>query len=223
MWDTGAAADVWSGAYFAAVLLFAEIGRRSFRLPADVTRKAALGAIGLWSVPAVHLYQAPERAAVPYLVLAVALYLSFRFELLAAIEDEGPGFGSVLTPLSAAALFAVVPSGRAYVAVAAILALSLGDTTAALVGRRLGTRRYRVRGHARTMEGTLALFLAASAAQTAALTTIGNLDVHQAVAFALIAGTVAAVVEMASVYGSDNLTVPFASALTLLALLGAVQ
>jgi CDP-diglyceride synthetase len=220
MWESG---DAFSAAYFTAVLGLAEIGRRRLRLAPDVSRKVSLGSLGLWSVPAVHLYSTPERAALPFLLLAVALYLSFRFDLLASVEDDGAGFGSVLGPLSAAALLALVPSDRVYVAVSGILASSVGDTTAALVGRRLGSKRYRVLGHPRTMEGTLALFLAASAVQAVTLATMGNLDVHQAVAFALIAGTVAAVVEMASVYGSDNLTVPFASALTLLALLGAVQ
>ena len=220
MWESG---DVASAAWFVTVLVLAEIARRRLRVASDVTRKVSLGALGLWSVPAVHLYSHPDRAALPFLLLAGALYLSFRFELLAAVENDGAGLGSVLGPASAALLLALVPEARSYVAVSGILAMSLGDTTAALVGRRLGTKRYRVLGHPRTMEGTLALFLAASAAQAVTLATMGNLDVHQAVAFALIAGTVAAVVEMASVYGSDNLTVPLASALTLLALLGAVQ
>jgi dolichol kinase len=68
------------------------------------------------------------------------------------------------------------------------------------------------------MEGTLALFLVSSAAQAPALAAMGGLDWHQATAFALIAGTVAASVETVSVYGTDNATVPISAALTLVAL-----
>jgi phytol kinase len=216
-----AGAALASALYFAAVLGVAEAGRRRFRLPADVTRKAALGALGLWSIPAVHLFEDSREAALAFLGLAAVLYLSFRFELLAAVEDEGPGLGSVLTPFTAALLLGLFPRELAYVAVCGIVATALGDGAAALVGRRLGTRRYRVLGHARTMEGTLAHFLAASAASAPVLAILGGLDPHQAVAFALIAGTLGAVVEMLSVYGTDNVTVPVTVALTLLALVRA--
>lgn len=110
---------------------------------------------------------------------------------------------------------------RVAVAVAAILAMACGDGAAALVGRRLGTRKYRVLGHARTMEGTLALFVGASLAGAPVLALMGGLDWHQAVAFSLIAATVAASVEAISPYGADNLTVPMAVAATLVLLLWA--
>jgi dolichol kinase len=71
------------------------------------------------------------------------------------------------------------------------------------------------------MEGTLTLFLVASASMAPVLRLVGGLDWHQAVAFALIAGTVAASVETISVYGSDNATVPFSVAATLLLLTAA--
>ena len=92
---------------------------------------------------------------------------------------------------------------------------------AALVGRRRGTRRFHFFGHSRTMEGTLTLFLVASASTAPVLGILGGLDWHQAVAFALIAGTVAAAVETISVYGTDNATVPLSVAATLLLLTGA--
>jgi phytol kinase len=209
---------LWSGLYFGSLLLAAETARRRFRAAPDATRKAVLAGIGAWSVPAVFLFGEPRAAALAFLLLALALYLSFRYEILRAVEDEGAGFGSVLAPLSAAALIGWFLPSSPEIAVASILAMSLGDSAAALVGRRRGTRRYRFLGHSRTMEGTLALFLVSSAAQAAALAAMGGVDWHQAVAFALIAGTVAASVESISVYGTDNVTVPISAASTLAAL-----
>ena len=71
------------------------------------------------------------------------------------------------------------------------------------------------------MEGTLAFFLVASASIVCILVFIADLDLHQAVAFSLISGTVAASVETASVYGSDNLTVPIVTSATLFTLINA--
>ena len=202
--------------YFALVVALGEIARRRIGIPPDITRKGVLAALAVWALATVS--QSPERSAsTAFLVLAGALYLSFRFEILAAIEDEGPTLGSVLAPLSLGLLLALLGTGSPHIAGAAALAM-VGDGAAALVGRRRGTRKYHLFGHSRTMEGTLALFLVASASMAPVLGLLGGLDWHQAVAFALIAGTVAAAVETISIHGSDNATVPLSVAATLLLL-----
>ena len=200
--------------YFAFVLILGEIARRRMGIAPDVTRKGVLAALAVWALAAVP--DAPS-AWPAFLGLAGALYLSFRFEILAAIEDEGPTLGSVLTPLSLGLLLAFVGTDSPHVAGASALAM-VGDGAAALVGRRRGTRKYHLFGHSRTMEGTLTLFLVASASMAPVLGLLGGLDWHQAVAFALIAATVAASVETISVHGSDNATVPLSVAATLLLL-----
>jgi phytol kinase len=202
--------------YLGAVVALAELARRGFGAPADVTRKAVLAALAIGVVFAISR---PGLAGA-LLIAALPFYLSFRYELLAAIEDEGPTPGSVLAPLTLAFLLAVLGPSSPHIAGAASLAM-VGDGAAALVGRRRGTRRYHFFGHARTMEGTLTLFLVASAAMAPALRVLGGLDWHQAVAFALIAGTVAASVETISVHGTDNVAVPLSVATTLLLLTGA--
>jgi phytol kinase len=203
--------------YFAAILALAEIARRKAGIAPDITRKGVFAALALWAFLAVLPCADPMGASTAFLGLAGVLYLSFRFEILEAIESEGPTLGSVLAPLSLAILLAILGRDSAHIAGAASLSM-LGDGAASLVGRRRGTRKYHLFGHSRTMEGTLALFLVASAAMAPVLGLLGGLDWHQAVAFALIAGTVAAAVETISVYGSDNATVPLSVAATLLLL-----
>lgn len=200
-------------ALLAASLALVEALRRVFSVPCELTRRLFFALVGAVAVFAVLRVPDPLWRAFPFACLAGVAYLSFRYELLASLEDDGPGPGSFLFPAAAAFLLALVPS--AHVALAAILAVSFGDTLAALVGRRTGTRKYRIFGHARTMEGTLALFLGASAAIAFALIVIGEVEPHRAVAFALIAGTAAASVESACPCGTDNLAVPLATALTL--------
>jgi phytol kinase len=155
-----------------------------------------------------------RAVSMAFLLLAGVLYLSFRFEILAAIEDEGPTPGSVLAPTSLGLLLGLAGSERPHLAAASALAM-VGDWAAALIGRRRGTRRFHLLGHARSMEGTLTLFLVASATMAPALAKLGGLGWHPATAFALIAGTVAASVETVSPHGSDNATVPISVLLTL--------
>ncbi len=202
--------------YWVAVVALAELARRRLEVAPDVTRKAVLALTSLGALGAVSR---PSLAG-PFLIFGGALYLSFRLEILASIEDEGPTLGSVLAPLSLALLIGVLGSSSPHIAGAAAVAM-VGDGAAALVGRRRGSRRYHLFGHPRTMEGTLTLFLVASALMAPVLRLLGGLDWHQAVAFALIAGTVAASVETISVHGTDNATVPFSVAATLLLLTGA--
>ena len=206
---------VASLAAFAVLLLVLEWFRRGLGVAADVTRKLFHMGVGLGALVAVSLCDDGVHAAIPFLVLAAVMYLSFRFEIFEALEDDGASLGSVLLPLSCAMLLLWFWGEGVYVAVAGIFAASFGDTTAALIGRRLGTRKYRTLGHPRSMEGTLSLFLASGLTMAPVLAILGGLDSHQAVAFALIGATVAASVETVSVYGTDNLTVPVATAATL--------
>jgi phytol kinase len=196
------------------VLALGEIARRRVRLPSDLTRKGVLAAMTLAAVAAIAGSSDPQAASMAYLSLAAVLYLSFRFEILAAIEDEGPTPGSVLAPISLALLLALAGSERPHLAAASALAM-VSDWAAALVGRRRGTRRFHLLGQVRSMEGTLTLFLVASATMAPALAKLGGLGWHPAMAFALIAGTVAASVETVSPHGSDNATVPLSVLVTL--------
>ena len=207
---------VASLAAFAVLMLVLEWFRRGLGVAADVTRKLFHMGVGLWALVVASWFDGDGvRAAIPFLVLAGVMYLSFRFEIFEAVEDDGASLGSVLLPLSCALLLLWFWGDRVYLAVAGIFAASFGDTTAALVGRRLGTRKYLTLGHPRSMEGTLSLFLASGLTMAPVLAVLGGLDSHQAIAFALIGGTVAASVETVSVYGTDNLTVPVATAATI--------
>ena len=148
--------------YFTILATAIELFRRRFRLAPDLSRKSLHVGIGLWSIPTIYAFSDARWAVLPYLLWGAFAYVSYRFDLLRALEDEGPSLGSVFFPLSVALLLGFFWGQLVHVAIAGIMAMTLGDTTAALVGQRAGTRKYRVLGHARSMEGTLALFLVAS-------------------------------------------------------------
>ncbi|HLE20255.1 MAG TPA: hypothetical protein VJB88_03950 [Vicinamibacteria bacterium] len=207
--------------YLLGALLTAELTHRRLGVSGFVTRKTVIVALGMWAIATLRIFTSWKWGIVPPLTMALLFYLSYRYHIFPAVEDaERVNLGLVFLPLSFAMLMGLFwrpgsPEDAGHLAVAGLMATTWGDTAAAAVGRRYGTRRYRFFGHPRTMEGTLALFLVSSAAMAPVLALIGAMDWHPAIAFALIAGTVAASVEIVSLYGSDNLSVPVAVAFTL--------
>ncbi len=210
-----------SCAYLLGLVLAAVAAHRYLGVKSLFTRKLVIVGTGMWSIAAVRLFSSWEWAIVPPLTLALLFYLSYRYDLVEAIEDsERVNMGLVFFPVAIALLLGLFwrpgsPQDAGYVGVAALMAATWGDTAAALIGRRYGTRRYRMLGHRRTMEGTLALFFVSGVAMAPVLAVMGAIDWHQSVAFALIAATVVSLIEIVSFYGSDNLTIPLAAALTL--------
>ena len=210
-----------SFAYLLGLLVAAVLAHRFLSVKSLYTRKLVIVGTGMWSILAVRLFSSWEWAIAPPLTLTLLYYLSYRYDLFEAIDDhERVNMGLVLFPAAIALLLGLfwrpgTPQDAGFLAVAALMAGTWGDTVAALIGRRYGTRRYRMLGHRRTMEGTLALFLVSGVAMAPVLAIMGAMDWHQSVAFALIASTVVALVEIVSFYGSDNLTIPLAAAVTL--------
>ena len=206
--------------YVFVVLFGAELVRKFLGASGDFTRKAVHIGVGMWSIPTLFLFNDWRIGIIPPLTFIVFNYLSFRFELLKSIEmADSNNLGTVFFPISFALLLAVFwrpgsETDLGYVAVAGLMAMTWGDSMASILGKRYGTRSYRIFGHSRTMEGTTAMFVASSASILPVLALMGGLDWHPAIAFAMIAGTVAAAVESCSIYGSDNLTVPIATAAT---------
>lgn len=207
--------------YVFGLLFTAEAFHRRSRARGEHTRMAVHIGVGLWFIATLQFFTSWQWGIIWPLTLMVLSYLSYRFQLLEAIETtEHTTLGAVLFPLSFALLLGLLwrpgsEDDRGYIALAGIMAATWGDVMAAIIGRRFGTRRFHFFGQPRTMEGVLAMFLSSSATIAPVLALSGGMDWHRALAFALIAGTVAASVEAVSAYGSDNLSVPLATAGTL--------
>lgn len=203
--------------FVGAVVLLGEGLRRSGALSPAGVRNLLHTGVGLWIVPTVLIFSDWRVALIPPLTFAVANYLIHRFRLLPSLGGDPANLGTVFFPLSFAILLAVCfrpgeADDSSFAAVAGLLVLALGDSAAAVVGRRHGTRRYTIFGHSRTMEGSLALFLTSAAAVAVVLHTMAGFGWHPAIAFGLVTGTVAAGIEAVCPFGSDNLFLPLGAA-----------
>ena len=207
----------------AALLLTTELLRRAGKASPDAARKIIHVGVGLWVVPTVFVFADWRVAIAPPLSFLVVNYLIHRFRLLPALDGDPANLGTVFFPISFTVLLAVCfrpgePGDLAFLAVAGLLTMALGDAAAAVFGKRYGTRRYTILGHSRTMEGSMAMFLVTGVVIAVVLNTMASFGWHAALAFGLVTGTAAAGIEAVCPFGSDNLFVPLGTAAVLWAL-----
>jgi len=127
-------------------------------------------------------------------------------------------FGDVCFPLGIGAAFVLTGGDRVQFAVP-VLALTLADPAAAIVGLRYGRHSFRVAGDDRTLRGSAAFFVVAAACTVGASLLLGSglVSLGALVVFALSL----TVVEALAPRGLDNALIPVAGALAFDAWLGA--
>jgi phytol kinase len=109
---------------------------------------------------------------------------------------------------------------KPYIAVTSILMWGVGDTFAALVGKRFGKHHVHLplTDPKKTWEGSAAMMITAFAAGLIALLIASPLEWHICLAYAAVAAPVAAYTELISHGGNDTVTVPTGTALILILL-----
>ncbi|MCW3989529.1 MAG: phosphatidate cytidylyltransferase [Candidatus Bathyarchaeota archaeon] len=132
---------------------------------------------------------------------------------LVDLTEEGHHLGLILYSFSFTLLVVLFPM-RPDVVVAGILPMAYGDSSAALVGRRLGKRETL---NGKTVEGSAAMFtvsLISLILGLAFISTVHSFDLTQSLVPAVTVAIVCTLVEALSPRGLDNLAVPVLGALT---------
>ena len=138
---------------------------------------------------------------------------------LADLTEEGHHMGLILYSISFTLLVVLFPT-RPDVVAAGILPMSYGDSSAALVGRRMG-RRGTLNG--KTVEGSVAMFTVSLASLLLCLaffSSFTSFTLTQRMAPSLVTALICTVVEALSPRGLDNIAVPLLGALTFYAFSG---
>ena len=203
--------------YVFVILALAEIIRRWRGYGVEFTRKVIHIGVGMWIFGTIALFQRWQMAVIPPLAFVVLNYLSYRFNLLKAMETGQNGsLGTVYFPIAFAALLALFWSRPALPA-ASLMPMTWGDAMGAIVGRKWGRHRLRLNG--RSLEGSAAVFAFSLVSVALTLTILGPMSAAQALGIGALVAAAATAVELASPWGLDNLTVPAVSALVLWVLL----
>lgn len=146
--------------------------------------------------------------------------ISKRLKGLSDTTGEGHHLGLVFYAVSYT-LLAIFFASKPYVMAAGILPMAYGDTAASMIGERYGRRKYKFIAD-KSVEGSLAMFLASFLSFTIGLIFFSALYPFSVFENILPALAVAALVEGVSPMGFDNLTVPAFGALTFLLLDGGI-
>jgi len=211
--------DLGWTATWAAVLVAGVLGCvavRALGLASTYVRDLLHVGAGVWVVgwPWWHGRAVPV-AIVAAVAVATALVpvIARRASLVARFERSVSGgderwTGLVLYTLAYAALTWIGLGGDPFPAAAGLWALSFGDGLGGAVGRRFGHHHYRAPGGKRkSLEGTLAVFAAATAGVWLAA---HRFDAGAGAATILALGAIAAAAEAAAPRGADNAIVPAA-------------
>jgi len=203
--------------YVFGILALAEGIRRWRRYGVEFTRKIIHIGVGMWVFGTIALFQRWQMAVIPPLAFVVLNYLSYRFNLLKAMETGGKGsLGTVYFPISFAALIALFWGQPALLA-ASLMPMTWGDAMGATIGQKWGRRKVGLNG--RSLEGSAAVFVFSLVSVALALAILGDMGAAQALGIGALVAAAATAVELVSPWGLDNLTVPAVSALVLWLLL----
>lgn len=198
-----------SFAYLASMVAVGEVARRRLGASREGARKFIHVAVGLWVFGTLTLFTSRWMAAVPAAVAVVANYLAARTRMLAATAERQGEYGTVWFPLSFLLLI-LFAWERPDAILGGMLAMTLGDAAAALIGSRWGKHRYQVWGGGlKTWEGSFTM----AAVTAGALLLTGSFFpglAEWSLSLAVLGAVVAAVAEALGPKGLDNLWVPLA-------------
>ena len=216
----------WPALFIAFAYVFAMLGiadglRRWRGYSVEFTRKFIHIAVGMWAFGTVLLFEHRAFAIIPPLAFVAINAFSYWRGTFKAMETGEKGqLGTIYFPVSFAVLIWLLWD-RPHLLVASLMPMTWGDALAAVVGQRIGQRRYTVAGSTRSLEGSVVLFLISWAATLVPLVLLAPepLDPAATAGAAAVTALGAVVVEAISPWGIDNLTVPAVSALALVLIL----
>jgi uncharacterized protein (TIGR00297 family) len=204
-----------------------ELLRRRFDLPAEFSRKVVHVGTGLviFFAPMFIAHTAPVLLiAVVFTLANIAAYA--RGWLPSVHHTARRSYGTVYYPLALAVLAPLLWHDAPEIVAAAMLVLAVGDGAAGIVGELARTpRRYTLVGDEKSVEGSVAMFLASLAALHLALAVYPDRSIPVAAllesAPVLLFATLVAIsaaataAEALTPRGLDNLSVPLVTALLL--------
>jgi dolichol kinase len=225
-----------SYAYAFSLLGLAEVIRRMRHYPQDFTRKVVHVGAGMWVFGVLGLFEHWYIGIIPFASFILLNYITYRYRLIGAVDDEDSTPGTVYFALSITILFVLFwrtdsPNDMGYIAAGAVMAMTWGDAMASLIGRRWGKHRYTVRHDTRSWEGSAAMVIASTIAIFLTLLLLPGSSLAPSVAplgvgvgfiAALAAAVAAAVAEGISPRGTDNISVPLVAALVLFGVISVV-
>ena len=148
-------------------------------------------------------------AGVTFTAIALA---SHHTNILPMLNDVGrKTYGVFYYALSITVLVGLLWDHHPQYAVIGVMVMSWGDGMAALIGKRFGKHTFIYMGNKRSLEGSLAMFVTSLIVMLGIFSSGHSLSARD-IGVAIPVAAIAAMLEAFSPGGTDNLSVPLASA-----------
>lgn len=205
------------------VLVFSFIGLATFLLRKGIlqpyaTRKIVHIGVSHWWLLYMALMDSPLIGMIGPVSFIGINWISYKAHVFKAMEDPEPkgNLGTIYFPVSLLVLVGLAAFGvvERWEAGVGVMVLGWGDGLAAIVGKRFGRTEYRLFNQTKTIPGTIALILASSAVTLfLSLVFSPGLDAWTLLLRSGSVGLFAALVELTTPRGFDNITIPILTAL----------
>ncbi len=223
---------VLSYVYAFGMLLGVEALGKALKWPQHFTRKIIHMGAGLWIWGILYFFDHWYFGIIPFATFIILNYVFYRQQTFKQMdtEESSPGtiyFAVSITILTAALWRTGGAIDRVPYAVAAVMAMTIGDAMASILGRRFGKHHYTTFGHTRSWEGSaamvifsfLVIFLVLRFVPGSALSPNSFVLGPKSVLILSVVGSlIATAAEGLSPAGTDNLSVPLLTGLVLVLL-----
>lgn len=179
--------------------LFEKIGK-------EASRKFIHIALCNWWFIAMYFFTNAVWASIVPLSFVIINYISYKKNIISVMErDNQDGLGTVYYAISLFVL-AIISFGvlnNPLIGLAGSLVMGYGDGLAAILGRKISSKEFKVGNGKKTLVGSATMFII-----TFIILAIFLIDIQFWYIKAIIASIIITIVEAVSVKGTDNLTVP---------------
>jgi len=205
------------------VMVFSFIGFATFLLGKGVlkpyeTRKIVHIGVSHWWLLYMALMDSPWTGMIGPVSFIIINWVSYKAHIFKAMEDPEPtrNLGTIYFPVSLLILVGLAGFGivERWEAAVGVMVLGWGDGLAAVVGKRFGKTPFKIFSQTKTIPGTIALILASSAATLfLSLVFSPGIDAWTLLLRSGSVGLFAALVELNTPKGFDNITLPILTTL----------
>ncbi len=213
---------------FSLLVVVEAVGHR-FHWPQFFSRKIIHIGAGMWVWGILYFFDELRWGIIPFATFIILNYIFYRRQTFSQMDEEKSSPGTVYFAFSITVLFLWLwrPSGPVDmipVGAAGIMAMTWGDALASLVGQPWGKKTYKNFGHTRSWIGTFAMAVVSFAAIWLTLWLLPGsslspystvLSLGERFWLSFLGMLVATLFEALSPAGTDNLTVPLATSVSL--------
>jgi len=198
---------------YIAILMF--VAKYFEKFDREGSRKFIHILLGNWWLIAMAFFDNLWYAIIPPIAFTAINFASYKLDLIKVMEREertADGLGTVYFAFSLIPLvilsFGV--TNNPLIGLVGFFAMTYGDGFAALIGKSIKSKEYKVFGDKKTVAGSLTMFLTTL---IVALSVFGYCDINMWIVKSIGISVIATLLEAVSIKGIDNLTVPIVTSL----------